>query len=84
MPDPGNKLGEAFLAVSARHAHRIMTRARTDIVRVELVHADEDADGRGAEGPRAYGPEYRELALVQVVHQTRVELRATTSAYTQR
>lgn len=44
-------------------------KGRTDVVGLELVHADEHADGRGAEKPGRDGAEDGELARVQVVGQ---------------
>ena len=41
----------------------------TNVVRLELVHADEDADGREPESPVGDPAEHRELARVQVVGQ---------------
>ena len=48
---------------------------RTDVVRVELVDADEHADGRRPEEPRECGAEEGELARVEVVDEDGVELR---------
>jgi hypothetical protein len=52
---------------------------RTDIVRIELVDANEDTDSRRAERPLERLAENRPLALVDVVDQQRVKLWASSA-----
>jgi hypothetical protein len=47
---------------------------RTDVIGVELVYSDKDADGGGTQGPGGGRPELRELARVKVVEHDTIEL----------
>ena len=49
-------------------------KIRTDIVRVELVHAHADGDRRQAQRPSKQRAEHGELALMDVIYQDGVEL----------
>ena len=51
---------------------------RTDIVRIKLVHAHTNRNGRRAQRPRKQGAQSGELALMDVVHQDRIKLFAAT------
>lgn len=46
----------------------------TNIICIELVDADQNADGRGPERPGHRGAENGELALVEIVDKDRIEL----------
>ena len=46
----------------------------TNVICVELVDADQNADGRGPERPSRQGTKNGELALVEIVNEDRIEL----------
>ena len=50
------------------------TKALTDVFSVELVNANQYADGRSPQNPSEGWAEFRELAWMYVVHQKRIEL----------
>jgi hypothetical protein len=47
---------------------------RTDVVRVELIHPNENADCSGAESPCSNFAEDGEFAFVDVVHEDGIKL----------
>ena len=49
-------------------------QTRTDVIRVELIHAYSDGERRQAQRPRKQRTECGELALVNVIHQYSVKL----------
>ena len=51
----------------------------TNIICVELVNADQNADGCGPKRPGHQGTKDRELALMEIVYEDGVELRAERS-----
>jgi hypothetical protein len=53
---------------------------RTDVVGVELVYSDKDADGGGAQGPSGGRPELGELARVEVVDHDTIKLDVVASS----
>jgi hypothetical protein len=66
----GRRCSESLWAECSRRPNQTSGSPQlTNVVRLELVHADEDADGREPEGPVGDLSEHRELARVQVVGQ---------------
>ena len=57
---------------------------RTDIIRVEFVHAHANSDRRRAERPTEQRAEGGELAFVDVVHQDRIKLSHTHPTFQQK
>lgn len=53
---------------------QIQVTEHTNVSRVELIHANEDCDGCGPEGPRGQWAEDRELAFMHVIHQDWIKL----------
>lgn len=63
---------------SVESEHYILAHKRTDIIRVELIHAHANSQRRQAQCPGEQRAERRELAFMDVIHQDSVELNSFT------
>ena len=55
------------MGFSSTTRHQSRNGKRTNVICVELVNADQNADGRGPERPGHQGTKDGELALVEIV-----------------
>lgn len=72
------KLSQSILRdldnTSDKHDNVIFYEQHTDIIRVELIYPDEDANCNTAKSPCHYRAENGKFALVDVVHNHSIEL----------
>ena len=73
-PHPSDEFREAYTGMNLNIGISRKLRARTDVVRVELIHANKNTHSRRSQRPGRQRAQDREFAFVQIVNQDGVEL----------